>query len=1503
MKKLGKKIISLMIVLCIAVSMMVMAIPSAQAVPGANFIKKKAIDLGLRFACAAATQLAAQCENDDLSIVVDSVIRFIISDAHGAATSDIKKMCDEILKELAVIEEDIREYTSEIASALNRFEDENMRDGFAKRWEYDVDNVVEKYALKNILDTYTRYLVVSTLYTNDDIPDVTRDAVEKYWGTISEDPLSYTYADCQHYETEFLDALKLHMTANINDPMSVAYDNAQIFVDIQNAINELTENFVYDSVSSHSEQYSVMDYAATEAYYALPFSSQQYEYTVAQGKRQVMVATVLEMALNEFLSLQGEYLVENNLQDTPLEYVYNSYNRSMTYNDCKSNYMALTDTVLEETCNLFASNVKVNCKPYTGEPSYECSLDDYMKPEDAVGVNLNVNGYESSHYYSEEKYGTEMWHMYAFSNMTSRAASIKNPTRFIRVMSGGKSREVYYILDASQYSEGSYMDFTRLKHDVKREYVTDGGVGDIHIVSCDYYNIIKQMTDGVNTYRMPSKDNITSELKNLISVPAYDGQSGYTLDKFLAAFDPANVWGTDECSENLRILTSTYNNHLKKGAPTAVKRGEITVVNADSAGPATKEILTESFEIHEDLKSKDYSFLAILSADSDTAFSQKASLKLDDKYDAFDKYYCSLSNDQQFILAGSDPEVFESGEKITVSFTVDDPNKFDSLKMVRKNVSDSETVLISGAEELSYYLNDDGTYSFDVTMPYSQVEFVLTSHESISPTVSFNKVDPAGTVSNVTLIVNDDVLDEGEAVEAYPGTELVLKFDIDNISSFKGFGTYNPETGEINVLINKDSIASHLSYGTCRYTYTMPENDVEFYVVTEEPDNFVPEELETDEEGNFLIGSYEELRSAAYFMNTFEEKYLTGNYKVTADINCMNAALEQFVAYDPHAANKFSGTFDGQGHTISNINLHVATDHAGLFSMVSGGEIRNLNLAGSFTVTNAGSESKVKLGTLANIFSDDCTVSNVNTDLTYNVSGFNTVSGIYGISSGYYGGTIENCFIKTNVDMPDKTISYGGACIGSGSYHSMSIRNSAFVADLDVADDSQIYGVLFTNGAADVSIEDSYAYVKLTGGDLAPITTDFTNSTYKITNTYFREEMLTEATSILYNTPAEPKTEEQFASGEVAYLLNKGITDGTEVWHQNLDNGKAEDAYPVFEGGTVYRSAGTCISAGEGYTNIQGEISHNYNSYHVCKDCITLREGEAAGIYGFSIGLGGNISVMYYTVLDEDVAQDESAKMVFTVPSGSNPYKLEIPVKDAQTTTVTVPALGETRTLYIFECEVAAKEMASDISCQVVSDSRESDTFHYTVKDYAEVILANPDVYSKEIPLVKAMLNYGAEAQIAFGYNLSNLANTSDYITEEEKVLADVDFAPYAHTIEDNDEYISYYGSALSLKSETAIKHYFYFENEEDVQNTVVTINGKPASLKKNGGYYELKVSDIPAHKLHDNYEVKVGDITLNYSTFSYCFTVSDAATDNGFSNVAKALYAYNRAALEYHNN
>ena len=146
---------------------------------------------------------------------------------------------------------------------------------------------------------------------------------------------------------------------------------------------------------------------------------------------------------------------------------------------------------------------------------------------------------------------------------------------------------------------------------------------------------------------------------------------------------------------------------------------------------------------------------------------------------------------------------------------------------------------------------------------------------------------------------------------------------------------------------------------------------------------------------------------------------------------------------------------------------------------------------------------------------------------------------------------------------------------------------------------------------------------------------------------------------------------------------------------------------------------------------------------------------------------------------------------------------------------------------YVFSYEVAAKEMADTIIAEfyLVSDDGNDILLiqdSYSVKDYAKVIVENQEnknEYTVAIPVVKAMLNYGAYAQKYFNYNLtteigdSNLANS--ILKDSDKIIAIKD-----NTINELNQYtliteltgssfIKCIGVSLVLLSNTTMRIYF----------------------------------------------------------------------------------------------
>ena len=111
-----------------------------------------------------------------------------------------------------------------------------------------------------------------------------------------------------------------------------------------------------------------------------------------------------------------------------------------------------------------------------------------------------------------------------------------------------------------------------------------------------------------------------------------------------------------------------------------------------------------------------------------------------------------------------------------------------------------------------------------------------------------------------------------------------------------------------------------------------------------------------------------------------------GNYKLTADIDLSGMTQSPI----GNASVAFTGTFDGAGHKISNINISGAGG-VGLFGVVSGATVKNVTVSGTVT------SSANYVGGLIGQAKNGLTVENCvnNCDVTGTGSA-NSVGGILG---------------------------------------------------------------------------------------------------------------------------------------------------------------------------------------------------------------------------------------------------------------------------------------------------------------------------------------------------------------------------------------------------------------------------------------------------------------------------------------------------------------------------
>jgi hypothetical protein len=118
------------------------------------------------------------------------------------------------------------------------------------------------------------------------------------------------------------------------------------------------------------------------------------------------------------------------------------------------------------------------------------------------------------------------------------------------------------------------------------------------------------------------------------------------------------------------------------------------------------------------------------------------------------------------------------------------------------------------------------------------------------------------------------------------------------------------------------------------------------------------------------------------------------------------------------SGSAFTGIFDGNGHTISNLTINDSTtDYKGLFGYTSGAEIKNV------TLTNVSVNGKRYVGGLAGYSTAAGNISNCSVSGT--VSGGNdSVGGMVGIKNG---GTVENCTASVTVNSTSES---AGGLIG-----------------------------------------------------------------------------------------------------------------------------------------------------------------------------------------------------------------------------------------------------------------------------------------------------------------------------------------------------------------------------------------------------------------------------------------------------------------------------------------
>lgn len=248
-----------------------------------------------------------------------------------------------------------------------------------------------------------------------------------------------------------------------------------------------------------------------------------------------------------------------------------------------------------------------------------------------------------------------------------------------------------------------------------------------------------------------------------------------------------------------------------------------------------------------------------------------------------------------------------------------------------------------------------------------------------------------------------------------------------------------------------------------------------------------------------------------------------GNYQLTADITVTAPYANEFT--------DFSGTFDGNGHTVT-LNITASTANVGLFSTLAGGAVvKNVITAGSISST----EKYVGgIAGFANTYSGDVTIENCKN--TAAVQGGNGVGGIFGYCSGSaHSVTITGC---ANTGTISGARNSGGICGTLENAHFIkNCYNSGAVTG------SNIGGIL-GRGAKGVLIENCYNLENISNGNAILAFAYKQGNPIEVKNCYALKgsaSLLVPADNVTVDRASGFKTETEMKSPAFAALLGEAF--------------------------------------------------------------------------------------------------------------------------------------------------------------------------------------------------------------------------------------------------------------------------------------------------------------------------------------------------------------------------
>ena len=362
-------------------------------------------------------------------------------------------------------------------------------------------------------------------------------------------------------------------------------------------------------------------------------------------------------------------------------------------------------------------------------------------------------------------------------------------------------------------------------------------------------------------------------------------------------------------------------------------------------------------------------------------------------------------------------------------------------------------------------------------------------------------------------------------------------------------------------------------------------------------------------ENPYQIGSAAELREFAELVNggktdasavLTDDINLNPDMKIDEDGTVTNGAVtnqKELREWTPIGTNssRYSGTFDGDGHTISGLYIDSTADYQGLFGYVdTGGTVKDLGVSGSVSGNNyVGGVVGYNSGHVKNCYN------------TGSVSG-NSVGGVVGYNSG----SVTNCYNIGDVSGSK----YVGGVVGY-NYSGGSVTNSYNTGA--VSGGADVGGVVGLNSG---NVENCYNTGTVSGPDSG--TSNYVGGVVgqnhgSVTNCYNT------------GTVSGPDSgTSNYVGGVVGWNISSGIV--TNCYNTGAVSG-GEDV-----GGVVGYNSGiveNCYNTGSVTSSgspVGGVVGQNWSIVTNCYNTGAVSGGEdVGGVVGWNIS-SGNVTNCYF---------------------------------------------------------------------------------------------------------------------------------------------------------------------------------------------------------------------------------------------------------------------------------